>query len=78
MNSEEIDKQKTCQGVSVGASYGGASASVSADGCNASSSEKKQGNSKETSQTSVISIGSKPMKDGLSTNRQKQIPAVWN
>ena len=66
MSSEEIQKSSTCHSVNAGASYGGGSVSVSTDVCNAKNSENQQGNSQETSQSSVISIGSKPMKDGLS------------
>lgn len=67
MSSEEIKKSSTCHSVNAGASYGGASLSASTDICSAKNSENKQGNSQENSQSSVISIGSKPMKDGLST-----------
>ena len=65
MNSQAMEKAKTCSGMSLGFSYGGGHASVDVDECSESSSDTSVGSGKEQSQSTVISIGSKPMKDGL-------------
>ena len=76
VSSAATKEMKACASVSAGYKGPFVEASMDAEGCKESKSSSKSGDKKKTDSTKVISIGSKPFKNGAGKKRLPLCPAI--